>query len=634
MILQVPYEIINRGLFAWPMYRFLGGNIENVWHSFRPVYYFLMTGFFKIFGWGLTQGRAFNLVAAALVLAVVFLIGRRVFDWRVGLAAVVMLVSDNTFVERSRMIRNEYVGAMFALLAFYLFEAAEQHKRGWLYAASGLAAGAGVMTHTNILYILAAIFLLMLLKRGWRALIGRPTYVFASGAFVVMAYEIVYDIIDYANVGKQYHGDRAHFGRASSLGLLQNLLDEPARYKDWAAGSLLFAEVPRTLQHFFQVLTAVALVYLIVKFVGRFRSAKFAADPRARVLIVTLAAMIFLAIATGRRRKYAIYMAYVTPWFALCVGILFRDVVDRLVRLRSNPWRIAALSQRTMLAGVTLGVVACGALLVRQNARFVREVTNSNLASFEEFAAVLRSVVPGRLCPASIERPVVWLAFPESDRCYASIERRMADNVDIDGRDYALILSTRRNPVYIKDPDENYALLGKMEGTPYGDMRVYYTGTDPQYRTLAPVNYQFFEKWRGHVRNDPIAIAPTVWSAGAGELTAQSTGLTVEPSGCVSLQQSADLCSVELKPNTAYRLIVDVESPGSRWQLVAVDAPAGRLTKQISILEREGSQQTEGMFRTFETGRVRIAARAAGEGPRAPLCITRVTIREVGELTL
>ena len=163
MILQVPYEILNRGLFAWPMYRYLGGNIENVWHSFRPVYYLLMSGFFKLFGWGLLQGRAFTLIAATLTLAMVFLIGRRMFDWRVGLVAVVMLVSDNTFVERSRMVRNEYLATMFALLAFYLFEEAERRNRGWLYAASGVAAGAGVMTHTNILYILGAIFLLMLL---------------------------------------------------------------------------------------------------------------------------------------------------------------------------------------------------------------------------------------------------------------------------------------------------------------------------------------------------------------------------------------------------------------------------------------------------------------------------------------
>lgn len=111
MILQVPYEILHRGKFAWPMYRYLGGNIENAWHSFRPVYYLLLTGFFKLFGWGLTQGRVFNLITAAIALLLVYVIGRRLIGWRAGLVGVVMLISDPTFFERSRMIRNEYQAA-------------------------------------------------------------------------------------------------------------------------------------------------------------------------------------------------------------------------------------------------------------------------------------------------------------------------------------------------------------------------------------------------------------------------------------------------------------------------------------------------------------------------------------------
>jgi hypothetical protein len=382
---------------------------------------------------------------------------------------------------------------------------------------------------------------------------------------------------------------------------------------------------------------------MIATCVRQFRRAKAVDDPRARVLVVTLIAMLFLAIATGRRRKDAIYMAYLTPWFALCVGILVRDGVERVGRLRSKPWRFADLSRKAALSAAVLAGVAYGALLVRQNLRFIREVTNPHVASFEEFAGVLRSIVPESVCPVSIERPVIWLAFPEFDRCYASIERRMTDKVDIDGKEYALVLSTRKNPIYIKDPDENYTLLGKMANTPYGDMRVYYTGTDPRYRSLAPVSYQFFDRWRGHLRDDQIAAARSVWSANANELRAgarsadavlKPDGLDSGSPGSVLLQASVDLCLVELKPNTAYEVIVDGASSGAGWHLVVVDAATGHLARQIVIAERQGSQRIEGLFRTFDTSRVRIAARAGTERPDAPLCITRVTINEVGELTL
>src|SRR5512138_2773311 len=57
--LQVPYEMLNRGHLALPMFRFLGGDIETNWHSYTPVFFVWLWGFFKIFGYGLLQGRVF-----------------------------------------------------------------------------------------------------------------------------------------------------------------------------------------------------------------------------------------------------------------------------------------------------------------------------------------------------------------------------------------------------------------------------------------------------------------------------------------------------------------------------------------------------------------------------------------------
>lgn len=627
MILQVPYEIINRGLFAWPMYRYLGGNIENVWHSFRPLYYWVMTGFFKVFGWGLLQGRAFNLIAAAAVLVVVFLIGRRLFDWRVGLIAVVLLVSDNTFVERSRMVRNEYLAVLFALLAFHVFEIAEERKKAWLYIASGALAGAGVMTHTNILYIVAAVLLLMLLRHGWRRVLKPSLYQFAASALAVTAYEIAYDVIDFANVQQQYHGDRAHFARASSSGLLQNILDEPARYRDWMNGTLLFPDVPRTLQHLFQVLTVVAIAYLVFVTWRAFRSAERLEDARVRVLLVTLTAMIFLAIATGRRRKYAIYMAYLTPWFALCAAVLARDALDLLIKLRVKE-RLG--NYKLASTAAALAFVAYGALLARQDLSFVRAVTNAHLASFDEFSAVLRTIVPEGVCPASIERPVIWLAFPDSDRCYASIERRMADRVDIDGKDFALIIPSKKNPAYIKDPDRNYTLLGTMENTPYGSMRVYYTGTDARFRSIAPRHYEFFNGWSGHVSDEQVAEAAEVWSANASELTAERRAGASPNSGLG--ESRVDLCCVDLKPDTAYRLIVEATSPEPGWQVSVVDSLNNQLLKQTVDRDQQ-NPRIEVVFRTFEGNRVRVMANIARDDLLSSFSVNRISIREIARLS-
>src|SRR5690349_13557660 len=130
--LQVAYEMLMHGKLALPMYRYLGGNIENVWHSFTPLYFALLSGFLKLFG--------------------------------VGLFAVLFIISDQTVLERSRLLRNDYAAAFFALLAFYLFEIAETKNKTRWYLFAGLAAGAGAMCHLSIIYMIAAICLLMLLK--------------------------------------------------------------------------------------------------------------------------------------------------------------------------------------------------------------------------------------------------------------------------------------------------------------------------------------------------------------------------------------------------------------------------------------------------------------------------------------
>ncbi|MEK6325165.1 MAG: glycosyltransferase family 39 protein [Acidobacteriota bacterium] len=494
--LQVPYEMLYRGKLALPMLRYLGGNIENAWHSYIPVYFVILNEFHKLFGFGLAQGRAFNLMTAALTLLMIYLIGRRLFDWRAGLITVVMLVGDQTFLERSRLLRDDYAAAAFALLAFYLYEIAEERKKTRWYVASGLAAGAGVMSHTNILYMLGAICLLILIRDGWRALSSKKLYIFVASALAVMAYEIVYDIIDYKNFLLQNRGDDVHFRILEHKGWLHNLFEEQLRYQKWYQGSVLFPGLPHFTLRVFQVLTVVAIVYLLIVFARRIKPGNLLADPRARVLLVTGVVVLFHALIVSHKRIY--YMAHMAPWFALCVGVLVRDVLSQIGRLRAAQWPRARLAYGAAVAAVALLAAVYGYQLARQTNLYLAKVLNPNLATFDEYASVLRSIVPEDLCPVAVQNPSVWLAFPEKDRCFATLEKRMKDDVDIDGKDYALVKRAKRGFDALQTADEKYHLLGQMSNTPYGNIVVYYTGTDARYLSLEPKRYYFFGKFRGY----------------------------------------------------------------------------------------------------------------------------------------
>ncbi|HXG93434.1 MAG TPA: glycosyltransferase family 39 protein [Blastocatellia bacterium] len=629
-ILQIPYEILNRGQLSWPMYRYLGGNIENVWHTFFPLFFLILSGFFKLFGWGLAQGRAFMLISASLVLVMTHLIGRRLFNWRVGLIAVLLLVGDQVFFERSRLLRYDFLAAFFAMLAYYLYEKAEENKRGGYYIASGLAAGAGVMCHTNVLYILAAIALLMLLRHGWRVIKEKKLYQFALSALVVMAYVIVYDIIDYQNVLLQNRGDKLHFAVLQPMGFWHNFLAEGERYVRWMRGGGMFLNVPRTTLRIFQALTVAAIIYLIIYTVARIRLGGWREKPAVRIFMVTLVTVLFHALIVSHKNIY--YLSHLTPWFALCVGIMFNDGLSLIGRLRESRWPNALLLYRTATVAVALAVLAFALQVARQDRRYLREVNNPEFASFDELASVLRSVVPEGVCPVAMKSPIMWLAFPEYDRCFATIEKRMMKALDIDGNEYAVLAPHAYDKRRARDTralDAKYPLIAELRETRYGLIRVYYTGTNPQYRMLKPKTYYFFGEWRGHITDEQVAQAREVWSTDAERLSAcagfarDDEGVIIDVRG----GQSVELCSLDVKPGAIYQLLIAAPVKDAGWEIIVVDAKTGAAIYQNKL--SDNAQQKTNLFRAINTDKIKLEIRRLGQGAAEPFRIARVSVLEV-----
>jgi 4-amino-4-deoxy-L-arabinose transferase-like glycosyltransferase len=678
--LQVSYEMLYRGKLALPMYRYLGGNIENVWHSYTPVFFVLLAGYSKLAGWGLLEGRVFNLITALLTILMVYLIGRRLFDWRVAVAATIMLISDTTFLEQSRMVRNDFAAAFFALLAYYLYELAERRtgygsghaslperrrggehslqegtqndttlearrthvpsQGGWYYLAAGLAAGAGVMCHTNILYILGAVWLLMLLTHGRGVFRTTKLYQFTGGAFIVMAYEIVYDLIDYRNFRLQNRGDTLHFGVFELWGWWLNIVNEPIRYWRWSRGWKNFFELPQTPLLIFQVLTIAAILYLITVWVLRLKSGGAMASPRVRVLTVTVSCVLFHAAITSHKDTQ--YMIHLAGWFALCVAIMLCDGLNLIGRLKKHAWPRARLVHRVALAAVALTILAYGDQLVKQNKAYLDEVLVDDLASFDEFKTVLRSIVPEGVCPVAVKDPELWLVFPEFDHCFATIEARMKDAVDIDGRDYALI--TRRGASrahWVEKPEEKYHQLGTLKDSPYGDLFVYYTGVNQAYLSVTPRTYYFFGERRGHFSDEQLTAAKEVWSANAGELTSlvktsDSTmtgdGLEIKPTAPGKRgAELVELSKIAVKPDTIYRLNLDLTS-AAPWELIVYNETTGTWMIQQPIPERAGQQQIVRFIKSLGTEGIKLLLRPLDPRQRGSIRVARVSLHEVAPL--
>ena len=637
MMLQMPYEMIYRGKLAFPMNRFLGGNIENAWHSRTPLLWVILSGFLKVFGWGLAQGRAFNLVTAALVLSLTYAIGRRLFDWRAGLAAIVLLFSDPTFLDRSRVLRNDYAGAAFALLAFYLYQVAERRRQGKFYLASGLAAGAGVMCHTNVLYILVAIGALMLLRRGMGVIRAKSTYQFAAGASLMMAYEIIYSLVDWQNFLLQNRQDEMHFNVLGGWGWWSNLRSEFERYANWYGGSLKIG-APLTLLHLFLWLSAAALVYLAVRAVLHARRGKLADDPRARLLIVTLVIVLFLAVVT--QRKVVLYVIHLAPWFALAAGVMLRDGLELVGRLRRAAWPRANLAYAIAIVFVACALGFFGIHFAGQTRAYLRAVNDPERATFDEIARVLRAVVPEDVCPVSVKQGVLWLAFPEKDYCFAAIENRMRANVDIKGNEYALIASGRRNKKegkLVRELTEDAKLIAQLRRTAWGTLSVYYTGTNPAYLSLAPARYLFFGNERGYVEQNEIEASREVWAASAeevGRLTEAETKMGSATGESIQKGDAAtgvvQLGAIDLKPYNIYQLVLETSDHRRRWEIVVADAETSAALFHGKLEADGGAQSFTDLFKTRSSGRIVVSLRRAEREPEASLAVSRISLREVG----
>lgn len=641
-MMQVTYEMLYRNKVAVPMMRYLGGNIENAWHSRTPIYFLLMRGFHKLVGFGFLEARIFNLLTAAATLVMVYLIARRRFDWRVGLVAVVLLAADVSFLERSRLLRNDFAGAFFALLAYYFYELAKDKESRRLYVASGLAAGAGAMCHTTILYMFGAIALLILLRNGWRAFTTSKLYLYAASALAVMAYEIIYALLDYKNFLLQNSGDKAHFTALSPAGLWENFLREPLRYQSWYGGGETYpiSNVPVTLLHLFQLLTVIALLYLIGIAVWRAKQGKALEDARVRLLVVTVVAILFFAFITSPRRKSLLYMVHLSSWFALCSGVFVRDVLERFARLRFDSRHLSRLLYKAAVAALSLGVIGYALLFVRQNRTFIHQVRNPDLATFNDFAVTLRRIIPRGVCPLSITRPAVWLVFPEQDRCYATIEGRMEFRNDLDNNEYALLVPSRKADAWLGDSARKYHLLGEMENTPYGDIEIYYTGTNPQYLALPPQRYRFFGVRRGFVSEEQVADAREVWSPQLADLARalgevsemQSSGLMIRPPPNDDVGRGLiALAAIDLKPDHVYQLRATVKTSGL-WELVVVDEQTRAWIEQLKIAEGEEAETVESIFKAGGASKIKLALRSLAKRSAAPITISCINLREIASL--
>jgi hypothetical protein len=122
---------------------------------------------FAIFGVGVLPVRLFPIAASALALVLTYLLGRRLFDGRVGALAALLLAGAPTFVFWSRVgiyVISEIVPIALGIMLAYV--AWRERPRRWLLALGAFLAGLGLTTKLLFGWCYIAV------PVGWLALLG------------------------------------------------------------------------------------------------------------------------------------------------------------------------------------------------------------------------------------------------------------------------------------------------------------------------------------------------------------------------------------------------------------------------------------------------------------------------------
>src|SRR5262249_28925073 len=237
-------------------------------------------------------------------------------------------------------------------------------------------------------------------------------------------------------------------------------------------------------------------------------------------------------------------------------------------------------------------------------------------------------------CPVAVMAPVLWLAFQDFDQCFATIERRMAGEVRIDGRDYALIMRPKASDHWAWELTQSRHLLAELIDTPYGNFNVYYTGANPAFLEIPAGRYYFFAQWNGHATQEQVDAATTVWSASQTDFKDSMSGQPHNsyvpthgnPRGTMAPPD------IELKPRTIYKITLRAASLSAGSELVVTELSTGRRLRQIPFVDKGGEWIAEDIFRILADGRITLRTCKPGAELDDSVEFTRAEIKEVATI--
>ena len=348
---------------------------------------------FRLFGFGLFQGRVVSLVWGGLLLWATFLAGRRLYGPAAGAIAVLCLAVSQPFLVSSHIVRPDVVVAALVMAALYCaLRGLQEGGRAW-HLLAGLLLGLSFDVHPNTLAFMPMVGLCYLLRFGRRAFVAGESWLFAGGIAIGALYY----------VGIRILPDPGHYAAAFQYWIGVDKRPPGIEGNPLAA---LQSELGRWHQYFARRIVEFALLALGIVAVAWRSMATRRLDPLLGGVLIAFA--VFVVLVSSKTEYYTILFF---PMLVLLLASAIADLGSSLATpLGPTVTPLGTTGTPRLLAAALVAILAVAALGFEDNFRDIVEAASDFR---ERDYGALTQQLQAQIPPGSkvVAPPVYWIGL-------------------------------------------------------------------------------------------------------------------------------------------------------------------------------------------------------------------------------
>ena len=150
--------MVSSGNWLTPHWNF------SPWFEKPPLLMWITASFFSLFGVNEFWSRAVSALSGILLAPVTYLIGKKVFNKRVGILSAISLLSNPAYLSSSRIGMTDMMLSLFIYMSVLLYYYTSRDRKFWY--GIGIFFSLAFITKFWAALVIPLLILMILIKRG------------------------------------------------------------------------------------------------------------------------------------------------------------------------------------------------------------------------------------------------------------------------------------------------------------------------------------------------------------------------------------------------------------------------------------------------------------------------------------